>query len=90
MTLWPICWSRDDRWIFAFSPSIGESVHPANTAIFRVDSRDGRLERYAVIPYSFEEIADLRMSPDGRTIVLLHSDTDSDIWLVEDFDPEIR
>jgi len=87
---WPIAWSDDDRWVYATCPPGAYGSDSENTTIFKVSSLDGHLVRHTVIPLPFRNSGTISITPDGRTIVFLHSETISDIWLVEDFDPEIE
>jgi serine/threonine protein kinase len=88
--LWPIAWSEGDRWIYASGASGQDWNEYANTTIFRINPQDGHLESHAVLPFQIRDSSQLTITPDGRTIVFLKGDTTSDIWLVEDFDPEIE
>ena len=86
---YPVGWSADDQWVFAMN--LPENWSDAATMIIlRINVYDGRIERHAAIPIAFNEIDNLVITPDGRTIVFLHKKTVSDIWLVEDFDPDIK
>ena len=88
--VWPVAWSGDDQWIYALCPPGQHGSDSVNTTIFRINSVDGHFESHAVIPFPFSDSNDVSITPDGRTIVFLHSETTSDIWLVEDFDPEVK
>jgi serine/threonine protein kinase len=87
--IYPVGWSTGDRWIFALDlPDDWTDV--SNMVIFRIDPDDGTIEQHGNLPFAPNKVNDLKITPDGRTIVFLQSETTSDIWLVEDFDPDIE
>jgi len=87
---WPIAWSEGDRWIYALGAYNQEWNENTNATIFRIDPQDGHFESHAVLPFQTRDSSQLTITPDGRTIVVLRTDRTTDIWLVEDFDPEIE
>jgi serine/threonine protein kinase len=86
---YPVGWASDDRSIFVMNFPADWS-DAAEMIIFRMNPADGRIEPHAALPFAPNELKDIVISPDGRTMVLLHKETVSDIWLVEDFDPDIK
>ncbi len=87
---WPVAWSEDDRWIYAAGPPGLHEGYDRKASIFRISPVDGHFEHHAVLPFPARICEHVSITPDGRTIVFLKGDTTSDIWLVEDFDPEIE
>jgi len=85
----PVGWSADDRSIFVLNFSEDWS-DAADMIVFRMDPVDGRIEKHATFPFAPDEVKELAISKDGRTMVFLQRTTSADIWLVEDFDPEVE
>jgi serine/threonine protein kinase len=84
----PRGWSADDKWIYALElPE--DWTDSSNTVVSRIDPFGGRIEQHAKVDFAPNNVRGLVITPDGRTIVLLQIETTSDIWLVEDFDPDI-
>jgi Tol biopolymer transport system component len=81
-TGYPIGWSSDGSVVYA----VTSDERPMRVAKIRVS--DGEREDMCELP--FEEIVKLEghVSPDGRKLVISVRHTESDIWLVENFDPE--
>jgi Tol biopolymer transport system component len=87
---WPVAWSEDDRWIYVMRPPSEEDGTTEIVYVFRISSTGGQAEVHAVLPFPSKNAQNVSITPDGNTIVLLKSDTTSDIWLVEDFDQGIE
>ncbi len=79
----PIEWSADGRWIYAWNPE----RKPAE--IMMVPAYGGKPKTYVVLP--FENVGEwyITMTPDGKMIVCVVPETQSDVWLMENFDPEV-
>ncbi len=86
---YPVGWSSDDRSIFVLNFPEDWS-NAGEMFVFRMDPVDGSTEEHAPVRFAPNEVRELVISPDGRTIVFLHRITSTDIWLVEDFDPGIE
>jgi Tol biopolymer transport system component len=85
---YPISWSDDGRWIYIGKFDFGQSGKWAT--VFRVPSTGGDPEKYIQLP--FDEGIDggrITMTPDGRKFVYSKVETQTDIWIVEHFDPEV-
>lgn len=79
---YPIRWSADGDWIYA-----KDWLRPE---ILRIPVTGGEPKKFLTLP--FEDIDDggIAMTPDGKNIVCTVSESLSDIWLMENFDPEVR
>jgi serine/threonine protein kinase len=75
----PLGWSADGDWVFAFDPEA--------RSILRLASRGGTAELLATIP--FERVGGVDVTPDGTTIAASVPVSQGDIWLIENFDPEL-
>jgi hypothetical protein len=58
--------------------------------IYRLDLESGVKTEFMAIPVPPKELASPAITPDGRTLVFIQRKTETDIWLVEDFDPGIK
>ena len=77
--LYPISWSPDGEWIYAFD---GDGV------VWSVPRRNGSPRIAVRLP-----TGDLRGcdgTPDGRYIVCSVADRKADAWLIENFDPRVK
>jgi TolB protein len=81
----PVAWSPDGSGIYARGET--EEGYPA---IFRIPAEGGEATLVARLPFTREELGWAAVTPDGRGIVCEVAREQSDIWLMENFDPEIR
>ncbi len=77
-----IGWSQDGLWLYLVTPGSTE------TTISRKRISDGVTERVVSLPWT--DIYDVAMSPDCSRFVCVRRQSQSDIWLIENFDPEIE
>jgi dipeptidyl aminopeptidase/acylaminoacyl peptidase len=83
---YPVGWAAGDKSIFVMDfPSDWSDI--SSMIIYRLDVESGRLEKHAAIPVPPNELSDVTITPDGRTIVYLRRKKETDIWLVEDLGP---
>ena len=79
--LWPAGWSPDGSLIYAFRrPSL-------SNVILSLPAGGGSPATVVTLP---GDIAQAVVSPDGRKLVANVSETKSDVWVVENFDPSHR
>jgi hypothetical protein len=48
----------------------------------------GEAKTFVTLP--FENISYISMHPNGKRVVCSVSETQSDVWLMENFDPEVK
>jgi Tol biopolymer transport system component len=77
---YPIGWSSDGNWILA--------RQKAGKEILMIPIGGGEAKMLVKLP--FGEIGEVRMTPDGRQFVCGVHEIQSDVWLVENFDPAVR
>jgi len=75
----PVGWSADGAWVYALAPSKLE--------LLRIPSRGGAAETHVEIP--FERVSDIDVTPDGNRVAVAVPETQADIWLIENFDPDV-
>ena len=76
----PIEWSADGKWIYAWN-------REKPLEILKIPASGGRPETLVTLP--FEHIyPGIGMTPDGKRIVCAVVETQSDVWVMENFDPE--
>ena len=75
-------WSQDGEWLYL------TSFDSSSTKISRLRITDGSVEPYASLPWS--NIWEIAMAPNCSTFVCVRGDQQSDIWLVENFDPDVK
>jgi TolB protein len=80
----PIAWSGDGNGIYALREIEGYA------AIIRIPAEGGEATLVARLPFRWEELKWATVTSDGRGIVCEVAREQSDIWLMENFDPEIR
>jgi Tol biopolymer transport system component len=78
----PLCWSADGKSLYYGQREKGE-MHK----VFVVAPAGGAPRLYAELPL---KATDLQMTPDGKRIVCRVSEVESDIWLAENFDPDVK
>jgi Tol biopolymer transport system component/DNA-binding winged helix-turn-helix (wHTH) protein len=92
----PLAWSRDGRRLFLVSGEraayrgvtvkLGETTR--NTRVSSVPVAGGPVTTVAVLP--FAEVGGLTITPDGKHIVCAVYTSRSDVWIVDQFDPEVK
>ena len=84
---YPCGWVAGDKSLFVMD--FPEDWAEPDNILYRLDLRTGLREIHASIPAPPKELSSPEIAPDGRTIVFLRRKDESDIWLVEDFDPDV-
>ena len=81
----PIEWSEDGQWIYAWEK--GQKAHK----IIMVYLKSGASKPLVTLPFDrLDSWSMPTMTPDGKHIVCAVTETQSDIWLMENFDPEVK
>jgi Tol biopolymer transport system component len=82
--LFPLKWSQDGKTIYAFEFE--------STKILAVSTRDGSAKEHIKIPfYGVNAINDdIDITPDGKTIICTVPGVNSDVWMIENFDPDVE
>jgi len=75
---WPLTWSNDAEWIYV--------VNPGHSAISRISIHEGVPKNVAKLPV--DNVGGVSMIPDGKQIVYTVREYQSDIWVMENFDPD--
>jgi 6-phosphogluconolactonase (cycloisomerase 2 family) len=82
----PIGWTTAGDGVYAVrSVSVGNLTRE----IYVASSSGGELRLFATLAQGFVP-RDVTISPDGRLVVAAVEETRTDVWVVEDFDPERR
>jgi Tol biopolymer transport system component len=76
----PVGWSGDSAWVYA--------VKPSTKSLMRVPAGGGKAETLLQIP--FDRVGDIDVTADGNQIVAAVPVTQADIWLIENFDPDLH
>ncbi len=80
--VWPMEWSDDGKWIYAISY---DNV-PAE--ILKVSSTSSSVKER--IKFPFDNIWGADITPDGSTIICNVGEETSDVWMIENFDPDVE
>jgi Tol biopolymer transport system component len=81
----PITWSTDGKWIYGCS---WISVIFFSADILMIPVSGGEAKGFVTLP--FENITGISMDPDKKKFVCTVLETQSDVWLIENFDPEVK
>ena len=81
----PLKWSKDNKWIYA----INTDKSPMD--ILKISSSSGLANVFYTLPsnkinYGYS----VDITPDGKTIVCAIHETNSDVWMIENFDPDVE
>ena len=79
----PLGWSSDGNSLYVYSSEMS-----ANPDIFILPATGGAAKKVTEIP--LRDVTSLRMSPDCKRFICCVGDRRSDLWLVEDFDPDVK
>jgi len=80
----PLGWSEDNRWIYA----IDYDKTPLD--ILMISASSGLTKVIYTLPTSRIVLGDIDISQDGKLIVAAISETNSDVWMIENFDPDVE
>ena len=81
----PISWSADGRWVYAWEPIAG------GCNILAISSENGQAEVLFTLPLSSEVGRLFRLhTVDGKHFIFSGRKSQSDIWVIANFDPEIK
>jgi serine/threonine protein kinase len=78
----PIEWSSDGNWVYAFN------IYQKSSEILMIPVTGGEPKTFVTLP--FENISHIAMHPNRKRFVCTVSETQSDVWLMENFDPEVK
>ena len=85
---WPVGWSADGRWIYA-----AEEI-PGALKILKISIKGDQTKIILTIPFTLEQgwptYECVSMTSDGRQFVFPVYKYHSDVWMVENFDQEMR
>ncbi len=80
----PIEWSADGKWIYAWH------LLKKQKEILMIPVSGGESKTLVTLPFEniFED--DISITPDGKHIICNVTESLSDVWLMENFDPEVK
>jgi len=82
--IFPLEWSADSRWIYALN---SDKTPPE---ILMINSNTGVTKVVYSMPSSKIYFEDVDITPSGKTIVCAIEETNSDVWMIENFDPDVE
>jgi Tol biopolymer transport system component len=77
VTIWPLGWSSDGRWIYAADEEAKK--------ILRLPAEGGKPESWVTLPFT-QDADCTSVTTDGQRFVCAVQEGDADAWLVENFD----
>ena len=80
---YPIGWTSDGEWIYWIS--LGD---PTELFAFHAETQEQRL--VAQVPFDWSMSSPSDISTDGKYLVVPRVEFQSDIWMIENFDPEVE
>jgi Tol biopolymer transport system component len=78
----PIEWSSDGNWVYAWD------WYAQSPEILMINASNGKAEKFVTLP--FANVGYISMHQNGKKIVCSVPETQSDAWLMENFDPEVK
>jgi len=84
---YPIEWSEDGEWIYA----VNRVEEPTN--VYMIPLSGGQPKILLTLPFEktrYGGYGAVSMTSDGKRIVCNVEETQSDVWLLENFDPEVK
>jgi serine/threonine protein kinase/WD40 repeat protein len=82
--VFPVGWSSDGKWVYFVQSGSRDELQLQKVAV-----EGGPPERVMTLPFD-KPVWDVRMTPDAKQVVCSVVERQSDIWLVENFDPRSR
>ena len=79
----PIEWSADGKWIYYWNPG------KKPVEIMMIPAHGGKPKTYSILPFENVWEGNISITPDGKAIVCAVIENQSDVWLMESFDPEV-
>ena len=83
--IYPLKWSVDSKWIYA----INTDETPPDILKISSSTRYTKLI-YTLPPGKITGSLDIDITPDGKIIVCDQAETNSDVWMIENFDPDVE
>jgi Tol biopolymer transport system component len=81
-SLWPVGWSEDDDWIYAFEES--------TSTIVKVSPRTTKIEPVGSFPRGQLLGGSCSLTPDRQAVVCSLYEGVTDAWIVDHFDPDVH
>jgi serine/threonine protein kinase len=82
--IFPLNWSKDSKWIYA------SNIDKTPPEILMVSANSGLTKVIYILPYGKIPNEHIDITPDGKTIVSAIKESNSDIWMIENFDPDLE
>ena len=81
----PLKWSKDNKWIYAIN------VEKSPMDILMISSSNGLTKVVYTLPSNqINRHSSVDISPNGKTIIAAIQETNSDVWMIENFDPDVE
>ncbi len=85
---YPVGWSSDGRWIYATEGIFG------TLKILKISIKGDQTKILLTVPFTLEKgfprYESVNMTPDGKKFVFPVYKLHSDVWIIENFDPEMK
>jgi serine/threonine protein kinase len=82
----PIGWSRDGNWLYAYEENLAKENH---SNYFKIEVKSGNTQILPTLPFTIEGKTRYKVVNFGPEIINIVQ-SQSDVWIVENFDPEIK
>jgi len=86
----PIGWSQDGEWIYALQAVQPFKAQNSSSALFRVSPRTSRVELIGSFPRGYLTRGSCSLTPERQAIICALAEDNSDAWIIDDFDPDVR
>jgi Tol biopolymer transport system component len=84
----PLCWSWDGKNIFICRQSLNSSGSYGSNIVYSVSIATGKTEIFLTLKNTDSHIKDL--DPSTRKLVWTLVDSHADVWMIENFDPDVE
>jgi serine/threonine protein kinase len=82
--IYPLGWSEDGKWIYTLN------LAKTPPEILKINLKTGAVKLIFTLPFDKVKYYDIDITPDGKTIVCAIQETNSDVWMIENFDPDVE
>ena len=84
----PLCWSRDGQSLLFCKLTPNSSGSYGSNIVYSVSIATGKEEIFLTLKNTDSHIKDL--DPTAKNVVWTEVDSHADVWMIENFDPDVE